>query len=149
MHKFVSFLLLLVFTLNTGIALADDKPVPITKGTPAPFSGLLLTPAAVAKIIVDLEARKKEVDIAVTAAKAEQKANDDKNAADQGAICDRDKKILQSNLDYEKKLSTELTTALKKSEDSRSNPMVYLVLGAIGGAVVMLAGAFAITYAAK
>lgn len=149
MHKIVSILLLLVFIFNTSIVLADDKPVPVTKGTPAPFSGLLLTPAAVAKIIVDLEARKKEVDIAVTAAKAEQKAIDDKNAADQSALCDRDKKIIQSNLDYEKKVSSELSAALKKSEDSRSNPMIYLVLGAVGGAVVMLAGAFAITYAAK
>jgi len=153
MKKLISILLLMIVTLNASIALGDGlipgDIKPLQKGDTAPFAGLLLSPAAVAKVIVDIDSKKAEIDIAVKAATEQQKAIDAKNHADSMAECDRDKKVLNANLDFSSAQVKELQTALKKTEDNKPNLLLYVGGGVIGGAVLVLGSAFVIISATK
>ena len=153
MKKLISALLIVMMSLNTTICFADGlipgDIKPLQKGDTAPFAGLLLSPAAVAKVIVDIDSKKAEIDIAVNAATEQQKAIDQKNLSDSQAECDRDKKVLQANLEYNAKQIQELQIALKKTEDNKPNLLLYVGGGIIGGAVLVLGSAFVVISATK
>lgn len=153
MKKIISVLVALSLILSSNVcfsqtALSGDIK-PLQKGDVAPFAGLLLSPTAVAKVIVDIDSKKTEIDIAVKSAVDTQKAIDNKEFADAKAECDKDKKIMQANLDFNNKQIQELQTALKKTEDNKPNLLLYVGGGVIGGALLVLGTTFVVVSAAK
>ena len=119
---------------------------PLKKLQSAPFTGVLLSPLAVAKLIADLETREEEQKIEVEAAvsKAE-------------ATCTYEKTVLQNTIVAEGKISAAqlkakeqeiiaIEKALEKELDTRHDPLVWGLLGLAAGVVATTATATIITY---
>jgi hypothetical protein len=92
------------------------------KGQVAPFTGVLMSPEAVAKVIVELNSRDEEIAIEVNKAVAEQQVKDqykiDELNADliqQQKIADAEKESLNKQL----RLSTSNSQKLRKRKTTR------------------------------
>lgn len=136
----------------TAPAYADDSTAPpsvspLKKGGIAPFPGVLLSPEATAKLIVDLNSRESETQLQVQHAVDTQKANDDLTIAN-----------LKADLEYEKSASDVqaksrddqikvLTQRLNEveSKNATSSPAPWVAGGVIGGIVMTLATVFAVS----
>jgi hypothetical protein len=148
MTKFAQIFALVTTLSFSSVALAQTVPTPVTTPSslevvtplainqPAPFAGLLLSPEAVARIIVDRESVPQEKKIAIDHAVAEQKAKDDAQlrAAQIGAetaakSCDVTVKARENDINV-------LTKKLAEVENKGSNAPWYLAAGAVGGVVV-------------
>jgi len=151
-------------TQKTGVislvqALEPEKPKaekdvgaalsPMKKGQFSPFTGVLLSPLAVATLIAELNAKGAEIKIEVDKAKAEAEANHayEKNIAQ--TQCMADKKILQANIDAKKQQIESFDAVVKAELESRPNPAFWAILGAAAGIVVTTAAASAIVAVAK
>lgn len=122
---------------------------PMKLGQKAPFTGVLLSPTAVANVIVEIETFEERLHIDVMRAINEERAMGDKRFNDASAGCVADKKELQANLDASKREVDIYKVELKKSNDSQSNPYIWASLGAIGGAAFTLLTVFAVTQVTK
>lgn len=165
--KFLSLLLILSMQLTSLTAFCDplalppspalqpnETPVgqvisPMKMGQKAPFTGLLLSPQAVAQIIVNLNSQQAETDIQVTKAKETQKA------VDQLIIDDKDAQItlIKSTTNVQiKDLDDEVNTLTKKLQDaekSAPNLPLWIGVGAVGGIVLTVVTVFAVNTATK
>lgn len=121
---------------DVGVAVA-----PLHKGDPAPFTGTLFSPAAVAEVIAEIDACPKRV--AEAAKHATEKANAD---------CDLRVEQKQADLDAErKKRSAEVKARdqqidlLEKELSQAKDPPIWLWVGggALGGAALVSLGAWA------
>lgn len=152
-RRFASIVALAVVTFLPSFASADEPaynpPVvtPITKGAPAPYTGVLLTPEAVAKVIADAKDCPKRTQVEVDKARGEQKAVDDKALADAQADAKRDKAVMQAGIDQRDGNIRDLTTRLEKSEQARSNTTLYVGGGVLAGAAIVILSVFAVNLA--
>lgn len=152
LRKFVSLLVALALVFTSLPCLADPPaattapvmlyapPVitPLTKGQPAPFAGVLLTPEAVAKVIAEAQDCPKRIKVEADHARDVQKAEDDKVLADAKADAERDKKVLQAGITSRDGQIKDLTTALQKSESARKNNWLWVGGGALVGVLVTI-----------
>ena len=152
LRKFVSLLVAILLVCISMPCLADPPAVaiapvmlytspvitPLTKGQPAPFSGVLLTPEAVAKIIAEAQDCPKRIKIEVDHARDVQKAEDNKVLADTKADAERDTKVLQAGIASRDGQIKDLTTALQKSESSRKNNWLWVGGGTLVGVLVTI-----------
>lgn len=122
---------------------------PMKLGQKAPFTGVLLSPVAVANVIVEIETFEERLHIEIMRAVSEEHAIGDKRFSDASVGCIADKKELQANLDASKREVDIYKVELKKSNDSQSNPYIWASLGAIGGAAFTLLTVFAVTQVTK
>jgi len=122
---------------------------PMKKGQFSPFTGVLLSPLAVATLIAELNAREEEIKIEVNKVKAEAEANYTYEKNIMATQCMADKKILQANVDAKQQQIKSFDAAVKAELESRPNPAFWAVLGAAAGIVVTTAAASAIVAAAK
>jgi len=125
---------------------------PMKKLQKAPFTGVLLSPAAVAKIIVELSTISQRIDIEVKKAKDEQIAVCEKKISDDQNKFVTDKRVLEARLnssisDYNAVNSQY--KKLKEEHESEWDPQTWMGIGAAGGIVVTVLTAFAITQATK
>jgi hypothetical protein len=129
----------------------DPGPVlaPMKLGQRAPFSGVLLSPSAVANVIVEFETFEERLHIEVIRAVSEERAAGDKRLSDASAGCVADKKELQANLHASKRESDLYKKELKNTIDSQPNPYIWAGLGALGGAAFTLLTVFAVTQVTK
>jgi hypothetical protein len=149
------FSLILCFTLIFSYvrpALADDNGVtlpditvpdgekdlgavisPMKKGDKAPFTGILLSPKAVATVIAQLHAANDQIKIEVDRARGEDKAQCDFKLFEAKAKSDADQKVLQAQIDAKQKELNAAEEQLKKAQSSNSWMPVYVGLGAAGG----------------
>ena len=152
MKRFISALLVATM-LGTSSAYADsampsvpalqkgEAPVgevisPMKKGQKAPFTGILLSPAAVAKLVVDLQNQQNEANIQI------KKAVDTQKAQDQLKIDDLTGQVvyLKTTTDTQLKNRNDeintLTKRLQESEQSKPNLPIWIGGGAVAGIVL-------------
>jgi multidrug resistance efflux pump len=127
-------------------ALADETSIitPITKGSPAPYTGVLLSPEAVAKIVVETQNCQKKIDVETENARAVQKAIDEKMLADVRADLERDIKILQAKVNSRDQQIKSLTEALAKSERAKSNTWLFAGGGVLAGVAITVGTVLAV-----
>lgn len=159
LRKLISLLVTLAFLCTSLPCLADPTTVPtvtvynppvvtpMTKGQPAPFAGVLLTPEAVAKVIADAQDCPKRIAVESDHARDVQKAQDDKKLADAQADSERDKKVFQAGITSRDGQIKDLTTALQKSENARGNTWLWVSGGVVGGALLAIGTVILVGYA--
>ncbi len=156
-YLFVIFALIATLTLPTSSQADDSTPPPIVspwapvvtplvKGTPAPFTGVLLTPEAVARVIADANDYPKRTQVEVDHAVGVEKAKGSKALADATADAKRDREVLQAGLDQRDGTIKDLTVALQKSETASKNTWIWAGGGIIVGAAVAVLSVVVVNY---
>lgn len=153
--KFISTVLASIIVVSqAGIARATDPAAdavmsPVSKGQVVPYTGVLLSPAAVATIVAETMSYPDRIKAEVDKAVATQKANCDFSAAEVQARNNADKKIAQAQADENAKRIQMLNDALKKEQQDKPNVVLWAGLGAAGGIAVTVLTAFAVVKATK
>lgn len=164
--KFVSILTLFSFLFVSFPVRADDTAfppvpsstvqspavpviVPVKPGYVVLWPGLLLNPAAVAQIKVNLDSAKEQCDIVTKKAVDQQKAQGDFQLANQTAESTRVKSVLEANLKSRIGEVVDLQKRLEQSEKDRPNVYLWTGLGVGVGMVVTVLTVFAVSQASK
>ena len=127
----------------------DKVLSPMRKGQKAPFTGVLMSPAATANIIVELQTIDEKIRIEVNAAVQKQLVECDKKFDDNNSRFNADKKILQSKVDQKDRELLVFNNQLKKEKDSATNPYIWAGIGALGGIVTTVLITFAVSNVTK
>lgn len=122
---------------------------PLKKGDRAPFTGVELSPLAVATIVAQFSTAKDLVKIETDRTRSEEKARCEFSVSELKASTDADKKILQANVDARQKQIAALNEQLKKEQDSRPNVVLWTSLGGAAGIGLTLLTVFAVSRATK
>lgn len=125
---------------------------PLKKGQRAPFTGVLLSPASAANVIVEMETFQEKLQIEVNKVIKQENANCEKKTLDLSAAATADKKILQSSIDEKQRTISNLNVELKKLKDEKESawsPGVWVGLGTAGGILLTVLTAFAISKATE
>jgi hypothetical protein len=135
-------------TVTTPDAAPTPPPIiyPLNKGQPSPLTGVLFSPEAVAQIIAQRDTAAAAAQLAVQ----HQQELDDaakKYALDSAATtCTADKNVLSAQLTDAQKQNQILQDQLKKNTGGPGAP-VWIGLGFVGGVVVTVVTAFAVSKA--
>jgi len=103
---------------------------PLKKGTRAPFAGVLLSPAAVARINVEFDSLSETIDIEVKRMRLEIEAEKEKEIKNKTAEFLSDSSILNAQLDSAQKNQEYLAKELQKEIDNRPSRTTWFILGA-------------------
>lgn len=164
MKKIISTLLLVAFTSTTNVAYSQELPEittpegeadpgeaisPMKAGQKAPFSGVLLSPKAVASIISKLKTVEKAKQLAAAEAKetAEEVCKNEKNLLT--IRTDTDKEILNARIESNKQVIGIYEKKLQEANESQSDPALLVGLGAAGGIVASILTVLAVSQAMK
>jgi hypothetical protein len=153
MKRFISSLLVASVLASSVPAWADEPRAsptvsPLQKGQPAPYTGVLLSPEAVAQVVAEKDTAKKEVELAVKHQSALDAAQKKFELDQLVSTCAADKKILQAQVDDNLRQIKILDDQLKK-QSSGPSPTFWVGLGAVGGIVLTVATVFAVSQATK
>ncbi len=148
-RRFAFVVALTAVTFLPSLASADEPawtPIITTvqKGAPAPFTGILLTPEAVAKVIAEAKDCPRRIVVETDKARGEEKARADKAVADVQADAKRDKTVLQAGIDQRDGMIKDLNGRLEKSENARSNTWLFAGGGVVAGAALVILTVFAV-----
>ena len=173
MKKFISVLLLssllpqICYAQQSAPSQTIDIPIPqLSEGEKdpgeaispmkrlqkAPFTGVLLSPAAVAKVIVELSTIGQKIEIEVKKVKEEQEAVCVKKVSDTENRLGTDKRVIEARLNSSISDYNSLNKQykkLKEDHESEWNPETWIGIGAAGGIAVTILTAFAISQATK
>lgn len=122
---------------------------PMKKSQKAPFTGVLLSPAAVADVIVDIESIEERIHIEVTRAVQAENAVGEKKLSDLDARLTADKKVLQASVDGKTREIKILNEELAKAQSNARNPYLWGGIGFAGGVALSVLGVYAISQVAK
>lgn len=122
---------------------------PMKKGQIAPFTGVLLSPMAVATVITELGSIDEKIKIETDKAVGKCVAESDFNFKEAQSKYLADKKVLQASVDEKLKRIQVLQDEIKKKEAEQTNPYLWTGIGFAGGVAVTVLTAFAITQATK
>lgn len=154
MNRFVSGLLVATMMATSVPAFADDpKPAepayvtPLNKGQPAPYTGVLMSPGAVGKIIAEKEAAIKALQLAVQHQADIDEAKLKFEIERLTTTCNTDKKILQTQVEEGRKRIDLLTEQLKKETGGVNWGQVGVGVGV--GIGMTLLGVFIVGAATK
>lgn len=139
MRKFVQFLTSSVVIVLTSTVHAEPIVTPLDKGNVAPYSGVLLSPEAVAKIVADAHECLERTKIEIQHARDVQKAQDDKRLADETALFERDKKVADAALRQRDGQIVILSAEVARAQKAASNSWLWVSLGAIVGVLTSVA----------
>ena len=128
---------------------AEPTIVPVRPGSVIPWSGLLLNPAAVAQIKVELDSAKQQCAIVTQRAVAEQKAQSDYDAALQKAAAERQQAELNASVKSKTAEINSLTQRLSQAEKDRPNAYLWTGLGFGAGIAVTVLTVFAVSQASR
>jgi len=150
MKRFISTVLVTSMLASSGLAWADPAPVitPLQKSQPAPYTGVLLSPEAIAKIVAAKDESEKALQLAVQHQSQLDAAELQFKTDQLTTTCVADKKILQAQVDDGKRQIKILDDKLKSQTSGPSAP-VWIGLGAVGGVVVTVLTVFAVSRATK
>ncbi len=143
-RRFASLAALSVASLTASFASADESawapPIITTvqQGAPAPFTGVLLTPEAVAKVIAEAKDCPRRTQVEVDKARGEEKARGEKAFADLKSDADRDRAVAKAGLEQRDASIKDLTSRLEKSEQARSNTWMFAGGGVLAGAALVV-----------
>jgi hypothetical protein len=166
--KFISSVVLLTYVLSATPALAQsavDVPpapepfpsepdlgaaiTPLKKGYPAPFTGVLMSPKAVATVIVELNSFDDRIKIEVDRALGECQARCDFKVNEVKIKAESDAKISAAHLKFLSDENTVLQNRLKKVEESQPNLMLWAGGGLVGGIAMTVLTVFAVSQASR
>lgn len=153
MKRFILTLLVTTLLATTNPVWAEPSsppPVisPLSKGQQAPFTGVLLSPEAVAQVIAQQDTAQAAQKLAVQH-QADLDAAELKFQIDQlTTTCTADKTILQAQIDNQKKQIQIFNDQLKKTTGGPPASL-WLGVGAVGGVVATLLTVFAVTRVTK
>lgn len=109
---------------------------PMHKGQLAPFTGVLLSPRALAQIVATLNSTKDEIKIEVEKARAEESATCTFQKAELTTKFNADKGILQAHVDEQEKRIAILNEQIKSQQSTSDHVPLWVGLGAGVGFVV-------------
>lgn len=153
MKRIISYLLIFVmFISNTANAQSTlpqiQTPVgeqqqdavifPIKKGQTAPFTGVLLSPAAIAKIIVDYNNQSSQTALEVNLAREKQKAQDLLLIENLTANLKYEKETAEAQIKSRNDQLKILNDRIAQIEKSAPNTLLVASLGAAAGALVIV-----------
>ena len=171
MKKIISILTLLSFSSSMTVHADDAKPSsikmiqqvvpdspktekdvgaaisPLRKFQASPFTGVLLSPLAAITLLTDLNSRDEEMKLEIEKTKKETEA---KFVYEKSIIqneCRSDKDILSARISANVEHVKSLEQALKDERDSRSDPVVWGLIGLAVGIVSAAATASAVAAA--
>lgn len=122
---------------------------PIKKGYPAPFTGVLLSPQAVAIVTVEIEHISDKIKIEVDKAVADNDAKWTYKLNEQKIKFDADQKVLMAQLDASKSENKILYERLDKVEKSQPDLMLWVGGGFVAGILTTVLTTYAVTQASK
>lgn len=154
--RLVSSLLLCTIVMSPVTAFADDFSItlpvppalqpgekdvgaaisPLKKGQVAPFTGVELSPLAVATIIAELNSFADKVKIETDRARAEEQAKCDFRLSEAQAKATADLKVSQAQLTDTKNQVNILNDQVAKLEKDRPNMPFWMGLAGLGGLLV-------------
>jgi len=120
---------------------------PMKKNQKAPFTGVLMSPRAVATIMTQINHFSDQLKIENDKVRADVIAQCDYKLAQQKNTLETDKNVLQVQLDARQKEILAAQLAAKKVSDDRPNVTLWTTLGAVGGIVLSTITIFAVSYA--
>lgn len=169
--KIISIILCFVITITsfTKIAHAEDVVIPyippvtapttepdvgnaispMKKDDRAPFTGVLLSPRAIATILSQFRNQKDQTKIEVDHAVSVERAQQEYKISEMKTSSETEKKILEAQLAARKKEISVLDERLKKEESSRANVPLWTGIGVGGGIALTVLTVFAISSASK
>jgi len=109
---------------------------PMRKGQIAPFTGLLLSPAAVASVMTDLETKDELIRLEVERATSRLKLNHEHEMTILRIRSESDSKIDKLRIEEQRKDIDRIDAQLKKERESRPDPLVWASIG-LGAGVVL------------
>ena len=137
--------LLLVSITSSSVSAAETKLPPIPepdigevispawKDKPAPFSGVLMSPKATAKMIAELSGINARIAAEVTKTTDDLNAKHKFNMSEADAKCKREKKDLQDDIDVKSSKISSLEIEIKKKEAETPNRGLWAGIGFAGG----------------
>ena len=122
---------------------------PMKKGQTAPFTGLLLSPKAIASIIADIQSRDEEIEIKIQRGIETTKIQRSYEMTVERIRNESDNKLSLNRIQEQRKEIDRLDAALKKEKEDRPNPIVWAAVGVGAGILVSTLTAAAVVYAVK
>lgn len=120
---------------------------PIRKGQIAPFSGVLLSPEAVAKIVVDYNNQKEQTEIEAKKAREEQQAKDQLLIDNLEADLRHEKEVAKAQVESRNDQLKILNRRIEEMEKNKPNVTVVAGLSAVAGAAVVILSIVAVNAA--
>jgi hypothetical protein len=117
---------------------------PMHKGLRAPFTGLLLSPLAVATLMAELSSYQEMLDIETRKIKQEYEADIEFRLKKLKIENEADTTILKAELATHKSTALYLEDQLQKEINNRPNVFLWASLGVVGGIGITLLTAFAV-----
>lgn len=154
MKRFISAGLATVLAMTPTLGWADPPVapppviVPLQKAQPAPLTGVLLSPEAVAAIVSQKDSAAQERDLAVQHQAALDGANLKFQVGQLQTTCTADKRIMQAEVDDGKRQVTILNNQLKQGSFSLS-PTAWFGIGTGTGVVLTVLAVFVVARATK
>lgn len=149
MNKLISILVMSIMLLTNTFAWADEAIMtPLNEGMQAPYAGVLLSPAAVAQIAVELQSASERTKIEVDNARKLEVEGCRFQIEKINIENTTNQKILTAKVDATKKENEILNDRIKKIEDQPS-AWFYVGAGALGGIVTTVLISIAISSAQK
>jgi polyhydroxyalkanoate synthesis regulator phasin len=166
MKKIIAGMLLLTSNFHSTPCYAEPTVVTekdpgevvssVRQGQAAPFSGVLMSPRATAKLIADLSGINEKIAIEVTKATNDLLAKNKFAMSEAETKCSKDKKVLQDEIDLRKSdmkndsLEIDrLNAELKKKEIETPSRIVWSGIGFAGGIAITVLTVFAINKASN
>ena len=155
-NKVISTFLCVAFVTFTVRASAQDTitpfaeqnigsiVTPLHKGDKAPFTGVELSPSAVAEIMATLSTADEETRIEVTKATTEAESQCKFKLSEQKASSDASYKVVSAELTQQQKTNKVLLETLKKEESSGSSTVILIGIGFVAGTLVSLGTVWAV-----
>jgi len=154
--KFISIFLCVMMLSSVSIVKGDEQInqtdsiiSPLKKGQKAPFTGVELSPKAVAEMMTMISSVDDEIKIEVDKTKSDVMAQCNFKSAEQRTICETNAKITLAQLNEQKSVNSTLINQLKKEESKHSNTFLMLSLGFASGTIATILSVFAITQITK
>ena len=134
-------IVLLIVSLCSAVNVYADEPAitPLRQSQKAPYSGVLLNPEAVAKVAVDYNNVKSQIEIEVQKASETEKAKAQKAIDDLRADLQYNKTVSDAMLKSKDKEIDVLLKQVNNLEKYQNNPMLWCGLGLVGGVVITVA----------
>jgi hypothetical protein len=136
-------------TVDSTTQVVEKKAIsPLKSSQPAPYSGILLSPVAVAQLIAKFDSCSAETELAVKKQFDDDAAMQSYQLKKLSTTCDADKSIVKAQLDSAKAQNALLEEQLKKISNPPS-AMFWAGIGGIGGVVVTILTVVAVSKATK
>lgn len=166
--KFISLLLVCSILAVSATATADPSPVtvaippapdrvygekdvgaaasPMHKLQIAPFTGVLLSPLALATLLAEIDSFDARLKLETARVASEESAKCEFKVSEVESRAKADVKVAQAQLDEKQRMIDTLNGRLKKTEDDRPNTPLWVGLGVSGGLILGVLLTVVVTY---